>query len=324
MWIPIAAVPVQLLPWLLGDYVAVLLFAMLFVVPIGVAYVHNRVNRPYQSFVLTRPLSSQQIGRAKLLSISFAVFLAQLIVTGPTLLWAVVTDSAHWLQTGDSPDWVNWASIIQTALFQFLLAVYGLLSFAVALLAALFSSFYNSFYNTIHIATMELSGSDWSSASLRATRDMNPSVAVLSVIIALWLLLRSLARKRDSTIPFPPELACLCAALLILAIIPLTPLNEVVQDYAHFGFVWVIPPVALVLLSTFGLRTHLVSVRDAVVSAAIFLLFYSIGGLLLATTPEKAPESFVNHHFGYWSIVLVSPIYWYPAAITWQRHAHVR
>jgi len=323
MWIPIAGVPVQLLPWLMGDFVTIPLIVAMFILPIGVAYVHNRVNRPYQSFVLTRPLSSQQIGRAKLLSMSFAVFLAQLIVTGPTLLWAVVTDSAHWLQTGDSPDWVNWASIIQTALFQFLLVVYGLLSFAVALLAALFSSFYDSFYNMIHIATMELSGSDWSSASLRATRDMNPGVPVLSVIIALWVLLSSLARKRDNTIPFPPELACLCAALLIMALIPLTTLGEGVQEYARFGFVWVIPPIALALLTTFGLRTHLVSVRDAVVSAAIFLLLYSVGGLIFATTPEDAHENFVNHHFGYWSIVLVSPIYWYPAVITWQRHAHV-
>ncbi len=311
MWLPILILTGSVISELLdrlGAGIGATVISLVFSwgVPIGFSIFHNQLGTRHSSFVQVRPVSTQCLGRAKLLALLIGVVPAAAISSG--LLVMPIAMSGPWSIT----------PIYEALLFGLLpvlvLAVFGTLAVG----AAIVSGFVNVALTLLAFFTIvQFLAPDFELGNIRNYQV--PGLDVITYLLGAWLVLGRFARLKGLDFEWPRELRTAVALLLPIPALYLALTNNPLREFVQFWYVWMSPFLTLAALLAFGLRRKFVTTTDVVVAFVCFLILFSFSGYYYAAI-NTSGESAINMHFGHWCVLLVSPVVWYPFIVASQRH----
>mgnify|MGYP003641057988 CR=1 FL=1 len=319
MWLPILVGSGYGLSQAFGNHdsvAAIGLGAMaMFGVPVIIATAHYYLSSSYRRFVLARPLSSQRLGRAKWVALALAVLLTGLLTQGPALFWTPLAAVAQILTGYGSPDMKNVLMSSDVFLMQFVLSIYGLIAVGIELL----KGFTDMPIHMLRLFPALIDTTNSVNISDLSPRNFPiPGADALSTILATVILCRWWASRLGTRLPLSREFWIVVVALLIPIVLDGLRLNDAMQGYAMDYATWVAPPITLAALFAYGLRFQLINGRDVAVGLTLFVFLFTLGGAAY-TTIEK-DSYLIDFRFGFWCVLLVSPMVWYPFVVSLQRY----
>ncbi|MBX3176118.1 MAG: hypothetical protein KF886_02035 [Candidatus Hydrogenedentes bacterium] len=316
MWLPMlvgGATVVNMLLIAFDDfpYSVISMFTMTgiyLIVPFLIASKYNRVSPQYRNFALARPITSQRVGRAKTVSMALAILLTGALLAGPPRLVAIFA--------GDTVVILGEFLVAGLVLVpSVVVAVYGLLAFAIGLLIFLIS--FPAALLRYHVLSLFFSDDE----VISKMGEPLPGAGALAFIFAAWIVVRAFGRRYGTLIRWPRELWLSVLALLVSVVTGIVAVDETAVNYGTLWYIWVTPLITFGALFSYGLRTGLISRGDTAAGSALFASLYTAAGYAYVF-PTELSEHFINMHFGQTCVLLASPIVWYPLAVTAQRYSH--
>ena len=314
MWLPIVLGGVTLVNYLLLGFdglvhivSSIVMPGIYIILPLLIASKYNRITPQYRIFALTRPITSQRVGRAKTASAALALLLVALVTEIPRL----VADTLH----SGMPTLADAVTDSVLTMTYVVTMTYGLLAFAALLLGTFLST-------PLYVLRDLIAGLGDPFAASVFPQDPIPGAGTLATLLAGVIILRALGRRYDASVQWPRELWAAAAALVLPAVIGVLGIEGPVQNHAEFWYVWVTPCITFSALLVYGLRTRLISLRDGAAGLLIFTVLYGMAGYAY-TYPTDLSVYFINLHFGHCCVLLASPIVWYPFAVAIQRYEDI-